>query len=229
MRDAIQRAGVVIAGPVLGRCQVTLAGPDWAEIGDAGSFLGTAQAPTGIGGANLNSISGHLTGGFFQGPGDFEDMYIIRITDPATFSCTVGTANFNSQLFLFNITLPGAAYGLLANDDQSGSDNRPRMTNVATDGTGLVVDLPGDYLLAITGFNNDPLSSTGPIFNQASLTEVSGPDGIGGFNRHIAWQGGGETGEYTIQLTGAGFPNFPAPGSLVLLALGAVPAMRRRR
>jgi uncharacterized protein (TIGR03382 family) len=93
----------------------------------------------------------------------------------------------------------------------------------------VIVALPGDYMIGVTGFNRDPVSQTGAIFSAASLTEVSGPDGPGGFNHHTGWTGTGETGNYIITLTGAGFPEFPAPGTAgLLLAAGVVGARRRR-
>lgn len=204
-----------------------LAGPDWIETNDAGSTLGTAQAPSGLVGS-INTISGVLQGGTLL-VGDYEDCYIIRIANPSTFSCTISNANFNAQLFLFNISLPGGAYGLLANDDQAAGNNKPRFQNFSTDGTGVLVDLPGDYMIGVTGFNNDPLSLTGPIFNQVTPIEVSGPDGVGGFNRHIGWTGGGEFGNYVITLTGAEFPSFPSPGTLPLVAFGGLVLARRKR
>jgi hypothetical protein len=50
---------------------------------------------------------------------DFEDCYIIRISNPTLFSMTITAANFNTQIYLFNISLPGGGYGLLSNDDRS--------------------------------------------------------------------------------------------------------------
>jgi hypothetical protein len=203
-----------------------LAGPDWTEVGDAGSFFGSAQITSGTS-ANLTTIYGSLSAGF--GAGDYEDMYIIRIIDPANFSMRIDTTDFNAQLFLFNITLPLGAYGLLSNDDRSASDTRPLLGNMATDATGAKVALPGDYAIAVSGFNNDPLSSTGLIFGPATTFEVSGADGPGGLNHHIAWTGSGETGSYTITLTGAGFPEIPAPGAAALLVLSAGGLAARRR
>jgi hypothetical protein len=218
---------VAVLAAAIGLPVAAIAGPDWVETGDAGSDLQTAQVPGGLLGS-LNTISGVLMGGTLL-VGDYEDCYIIRIANPATFSCTITNANFNAQLFLFNISLPGGAFGLLANDDQAVGNNKPRFQNFSTDGTNVMVDLPGDYMIGVTGFNNDPLSLTGPIFNQSSLIEVSGPDGVGGFNRHVAWTGGGEFGNYIMTLTGAEFPTFPSPGTLPLLAFGGLAMTRRKR
>lgn len=203
------------------------AGPDWVEIGDAGNRIETAQPPRGMVG-NLNTITGVLRGEGLVGS-DFEDLYFIRIADPEKFSCTITAFDFNAQLFLFNVTLPMGGYGLLANDDEHANSVRPRLTNRSNDGTNVVVDLPGDYVIAVTGFNNDPLSSSGAIFNQVTTTEISGPDGPGGFNRLIGWTGGGETGEYRVTLTGVEFPSFPAPGTALVFGAGLVATARRRR
>lgn len=212
---------------ILAVCSIAVAGPDWVETGDAGSAVITAQRPVGIVGAAIHSISGTLQGTSFAP--DFEDCYIIKITDPATFTMKATSANFNPQMFLFNITLAGGAYGLLANNDQTASNNLPMLGNTSNDGTNVQVTLPGDYMISITGFNRVPVSTTGAIFNQATLTEVSGPDGPGGFNAMTGWSGTGETGNYDIVLTGAGFPDAPAPGSAVLLVLGGLTMGRRKR
>lgn len=59
------------------------------------------------------------------------------------------------------------------------------------------------YLLAFSGYDNDPLSRGEEIFDQASATERSGPDGDGGDGELDGWTGVGEYGKYVIALTGA--------------------------
>ena len=71
---------VVVSAPAL-------AGPDWVENIDAGSSLLTAQAVVGIG--TPQRISGTLSTGF---TGDFEDIYIIRIDQPTSFSFSMENA-----------------------------------------------------------------------------------------------------------------------------------------
>ena len=208
----------------MGVSAAAFAGPDWVEQGDAGAGLTSAQVTSNTFGT-LNSISGNLTGG--RTP-DYEDCYLIRIMNPANFSMQVGSANFNAQLFLFNISVTNGAFGLLANDDQSATNNMPRIGNMSNDGTNVIVSLPGLYMIGITGFNHDPVSQTGAIFNQATTTEISGPDGPGGFNPQTGWAGTGETGSYEIFLTGAG-PATPAAGAVGVLGLAGVVGGRRRR
>src|SRR5262245_46347113 len=61
-------------------------GPDWVEGNDAGALPGSSQGTSG--GTLLNKISGTLTGPSGQlgvGGGDFQDMYLIKITDPLHF------------------------------------------------------------------------------------------------------------------------------------------------
>ncbi len=201
-----------------------LAGPDWVEHGDAGSTLGGAQQTIGIGA--IHTISGTLGGQTLTG--DFEDMYLIRVLDPATFSMKVIGANFDAQLWVFNVTIPGQAFGLLANDNTPAGIN-PIVTSLATDGTGAQLKVPGVYAVAISGAGRVPVSLNGPIFFFGSPTEISGPDGPGGINPHIDWTGEGETGSYTIQTEGVGFYDTPAPGSIAVLAAGAIAGARRRR
>jgi len=129
------------------------AGPDWTEVGDAGSSFGGAQVPLAPPGViQLSSISGSLG---LRGI-DQEDMYFIRVIAPLTFSITTGSSEFNPVLYMFNITVNGDALGLLANNDTSSDNTTPRIVGVATDGTGAVLVSPGDYLVAITGFGRYP-------------------------------------------------------------------------
>ncbi len=204
---------------------VALAGPDWVEHGDAGSGYTSAQAANGLLG-QLTSISGSLNSGF-DGP-DYEDCYLVRISDPVTFKFQITNAGFAIQLWLFNITLAGQAYGLLANQEGP-FENSAILLPASTDGTGVVIDTPGDYMLAITGRGNVPLSRTGAIFNFTAPQEISGADGPGGLNPLTGWSGPGQTGGYSIELTGAAPPNIPAPGSIAMAIAGAGMIVSRRR
>lgn len=212
-------ASLTLAAPAL-------AGPDWIEVGDAGSSLPFAQRPLRPPGAPaLQTISGTLNAGL----GDFEDLYFVNVVDPMTFSIATGMSNFDSVLYLFNITINREALGLLGNDDQATGNALPRLVGAATDGTGVVISAPGDYLLAVTGRGRSPLSSTGAIFNLATFTEISGPDGPGGFNALSGWTGSSETGTYGLVLNGVDFPIYPAPGTVALTLMAAAAAARRRR
>lgn len=179
------------------------------EGGDAGRTIATAQPVSGGVGAVI-TISGSLSGPLF-GPGDFEDVYKIFISNPTSFSVsTVGAAPFDTELFLFD----PAGLGLLANDDTSVAVAQSTLPNAANDGTGAAVLLPGNYFLAITGKGNKPTSNGGQlIFDQPSATEVSGPDGPGAPFVQDDWTPGtGPIGAYTIQLTGVSFfPLEPIP------------------
>jgi len=201
-----------------------MAGPDWTEEGDAGSFAGDAQVPTGNG--QIRSLTGRL--GVRGGGTDFEDMYLIGVDDPSEFSLTILNTDFDAVLYMFHFTQAGAALGLLANDNQNEESILPRLVGVATDGTGVTLDLAGDYLIAVCGAGRRPVSATGAIFNFETSTEVSGADGPGGLNRHIGWEGEGATGDYRIDMTGTVFPRIPAPGSLAVIGAAGLIARRRR-
>jgi hypothetical protein len=108
---------------------VATAGPAWVEGGgdddDAGSLPNNAQIT--VGGLVLLTISGSLDGvAAANGVDDFEDMYLIRIDDPGSFSATTayfpGSAEFDSRLYLFegNGTLLATGQGLLGNEDTAG-------------------------------------------------------------------------------------------------------------
>lgn len=209
------------------------------EEGDAGRTVGSAQIVTGSG--PVITISGSLSSPLF-GPGDFEDVYQIFISDPATFSVsTVGFVplDFDTELFLFDSN----GLGVLANDDAAVGVPQSTLPNMANDGSGAAVLLSGTYFLAITGKGNKPTSNDGVmqqlIFNQLSATEVSGPDGLGAPFVQDNWTpGNGPISSYTIQLTGVSFiPPETIPSSslsgllvvaLVLVVCGGL-ALRGRR
>lgn len=197
------------------------AGPTWDEQinggGDAGQLPGTAQITSGSG--PLTAITG------MTGFGDDVDMYWITITDAAAFSAsTVGGTTFDTQLWLFDAN----GFGLLGNDDSVGLQST--ISFPAADGPNAGQIPGGSFmaLLAISGFNNDPTSAGGPIFNQQSFAQISGPDGAGGGSPLTGWTGGGATGPYTITLNGATF-YIPTPGALGLFGIAGLAAARRRR
>ncbi|MFQ5411269.1 MAG: DUF6531 domain-containing protein, partial [Phycisphaerae bacterium] len=179
----------------------------WIEQDDAGSLPDSAQPV--FGGGPLGAIDG------MTGPADFEDMYLIEITDPDNFSISTspgfigGGATFDSQLFLFDMM----GFGLAANDDcpfDPGMGNGSCISNVGPAGLGLITQ-PGQYFVAVSGVNDDPFSPTGDIFDQNPLNEITGPDGVGGMDPIIGWNGFGQNGMYTIQVTGADFLIPPSP------------------
>ena len=225
-----------------GMSQTAVAGPTWPEDPpDAGSLPGTAQIPFPLGGGPLTMISGRLSGPTptpgLRGPGDFEDMYLIQVTDPLLFFASTdpadgGFADFNTELFLF--TGPdhpdGPGLGMFANDDNPGAlNNESRITGSVTDGSITPAFLPGlHYYLAVTGFVDTPTSGGLSIFDQALPTEISGPDGPGGFGVIDGWSKPGEFGDYQIVLEGVSFPK-PSPGAGALFVFGAVFGASRRR
>ncbi len=182
-----------------------IAGPTFEEIPDAGSSPSSAQPASGTG--PLGRIKGDLTG--TADAIDFEDMYLICITDPVGFSATVDATgtNFDTQLWLFHLD----GTGLLSNDNDEPSFPTvfSKITPLSTDGSGAALTTPGLYFLAISVKGSFPVSPAGPIFNDPTPNgiEVSGPDGPGGLLPIQAWlQDGAERGgAYAIDLTGVKF------------------------
>ncbi len=164
------------------------------ESGDAGSLPATAQQPQVAG--SLDSISGSL-----NGAAD-EDMFRICLTGGKTFSATtVGTPGTLSdpQLYLFN----SAGVGVYANDDSVG------LSPTLPSGHALTPAGAGVYYLAISAFDDDPASNSpasaaGLIFPSTPFNAVHGPTGPGGGQPVADWTNNtGQTGTYTIALTGA--------------------------
>ncbi len=176
--------------------------------GDAGSLPNGAKRALAI--PALNRIDGILEGDTAADlKPDFEDMYLIRITDPIDFSAFTiptdpecGPPLNDSQLFLFDV----CGRAVVANDNAPPGNpfgvTAPfsLLLPVASNGTPLVVQ-PGLYFLAISGSGNDPFSNAGAMFaNNPNV--IVGPLPPGGFQPIIGWQGKGEVGRYSIELNG---------------------------
>ena len=204
-----------------------LAGPDWLERGDAGEVLSTSQRTLGVG--QLSTIGGNLNSGFSQP--DLADMFLVSVTDPGSYSFEINNSAFPTSLWLFNITQANEALGLLANVERSPESNFSRLTGAATDGSGASINQPGLYAVVIAIRGYVPVSNNGEIFLIDLPTEISGPDGPGGFLPHTGWAGepavGG--GGYTIGVKAVGYADIPAPGAVALAGMAGVLAARRRR
>jgi hypothetical protein len=194
----------------------SLAGPIYAEVADAGQTPGTAQtADSGTGGP-LTTITGNIASS------GNADAYRIYISNPSAFSATTsgtpGTLT-DTQLFLFREN----GVGLLGNDDGGAA-----LRAVLPVGSLSGANAPGWYLLAISGYDNDPVDSGGNlIFQSFPFPPVYGPiDG----DAFVGFASGGGTGTYTINLTGVA--NTPEPATLAVfggIALAGALGYRRRK
>jgi len=184
----------------------------WAEVGDAGDLLGTAQTALGFG--SLTQITGTI-----GSPTDV-DLYQFFIDGGGTFSATTvgqpGTL-VDTQLFLFD----EAGRGVYGNDDVVGGVTLRSTLPAFHPLTPLV---PGIYFLAVTPFNRDPVSSLGLIFPDFVFRAVLGPTGSGGASPLSGYIGTGVfqgfPATYTVALTGAQL--IPEPSSLALLSMGGL-------
>jgi hypothetical protein len=154
------------------------------EVDDAGDLPLTAQEPGPAG--PLTSIEGAISSS-----GD-RDMYKVCLNGGGTFSATtVRGANFDTQLFLFD----SQGLGVYANDDTGGLQSLLPADHL------LTPQAAGVYYLAITPFNWDPQSDTGPIFPTGN---VVGPTDSDGALPITAWSADDQLpgGGYTIVLNG---------------------------
>jgi hypothetical protein len=191
----------------------------WLEFGDAGALPATAQVTVGSG--SLDAITGVLSD-----PND-ADMFLINISNPAAFTALAFGIE-DPELSLFSLT----GFGIAHNDDIVATvDRRAHLEGPLV--TGLA---PGLYLLAITAWNNDPVSLGGRIFPDGIgiAGEIFGPTGPGGGQAISGYSNEGQTfvGSYTISLTGAGFAA-PEPatvgGGLFSVAVVGLGFWRHRR
>jgi hypothetical protein len=161
----------------------------YAETGDAGNLPGTAAVISGSG--PLPGITGSLGA-------DDSDMYRFSICNEATFSAsTEGLATFDTQLFIFNT----AGNGVVMDDDTP--------LNAQSLITSQFVTANGEYFIAISQYNKDPLDAGGLLIwnntNPAGNFQPEWvPNGPGAANPVASWGVTTTTGgTYGIRLTGS--------------------------
>ncbi len=183
----------------------------FTETGDAGETMSTAQPVILPDSLPLDSIFGTLNGD--------ADLFQISLTGGQSFSATtVGGADFDTQLFLFD----SAGKGIYANDNASST---PGFNQSTLPTGGFSPTESGIYYLGISGFDYDPVSVGGkifPDFPDVAFNQVVGPTGSGGGSPLSGFDGAilDKGGSYTIAVTGA--KAVPEPSSVLgTLALGA--------
>ncbi len=161
----------------------------WREVDDAGALPVSAQAVTGTG--PLGSIRGELLDAADV------DLYKIHVCSTSPFTATlVLSADFDTQMFLFSLD----GMGLVFNDD-SATTRQSTITEAMIPG-------PGEYVLAIAGWDRDPVSAAGlELWADQPFTGERAPDGPAASQPIAGWLGDGTFGRYTIALTGACFIN----------------------
>jgi hypothetical protein len=180
----------------------------YAESGDAGQTIGTAQNV----GGSIDQINGTIS------PGNDVDLYEFSFNSNVNFTAsTVGLANFDTELFLFN-SLGG---GIIANDDALGFQSI--ITGSLSAGT---------YYLAIGSFDLLAIDGEGDAWQQSSPTGLSTPPSNFGTLAFFD-AGGSETGTYGISLSpatsSAAAVPFEFSPSLGLLLVGAGFGIKRGR
>lgn len=173
----------------------------FAEVGDAGQLVGTAQSVSG----GASSISGTISSS--------TDADLYRFGHPggafgATTVAQPGSLS-DSQLFLFDT----AGNGIVANDDSVGVRAALSLASLAA----------GTYLLGISSFNVDPSDGANIIFPN-TFTGQQVP--FAGRGPLASWTGTGGTGTYSIELRQA---TVPLPGTLALIGIATAAGLFFRR
>ena len=204
-----------------------------ASVADAGNLIVDANITAGAGG--LATINGTL-----QHTRDV-DVYAITITNPTVFSAKVPGASGtgDSQLSLYT----PAGNGIAWNDNDPTSPSGVGSTLSA--GNPLTASLaPGLYYLAISrwagvGFGSVAQVSLGaagssdPLFDNTNRGVEVGP--LNPSDVLSGWANDPTPGfdlfnySYTITLTGADYAVAPAPGAGLLISMGSLLVLRRRR
>lgn len=160
----------------------------WSEIG-GGNLPTSAETTIGVGA--LTQINGWLL------PGDQIDIFLIRVDDPATFTCsTIGGATWDTQLWLFGRDGRGIAF----KDDDPG-DTRSTLT-------GQFLTGPGPVFVAISRRDNDAVDANlAELWLDAPADVERQPDGPAAGSAIEQWNGqtAGGNAAYSMTLTGASF------------------------
>jgi hypothetical protein len=168
----------------------------WIEVGNAGNLPATAQVTMGNG--PLLEIRGH------KDPND-ADMFKFRMCDPQSFSAsTVGTTSWDTQLFVFKAD----GMGLVFNDDTpAGGSLQSAISSLHTASQPV-----GDYFIAISAYDMDPLSGGLEIWADTPFNTERTPDGPGAFGAVDSWFiTGASSGAYSIMMGGSCFAVPAAP------------------
>ncbi len=160
------------------------------ESSDAGQSLSTSQDLTSQNGQLVTGIRGILS--------DDNDVDIYQITLPGnqTFSATTvnSSTNVDTRLFLFDAN----GRGVYFNDDV---DSETVKSTLPTEHP-LTPQKAGNYYLAITSYENEPLSEDGKIFGSGSFTDILGATGNGSSQPLSSWSdNGSQSGTYFIDIT----------------------------
>jgi hypothetical protein len=170
-------------------CATTVCPGIWNEQGDAGELPAAAQLIEGAGA--LYRINGAIS------TPEEVDMYKLRVSDFANFSArTVGVTTWDTQLFLFD----AAGLGVVTNDDEVGGTTlQSRITN-------QFVTANGEYYLAISRYNRDPVSGGSNLIFNVTVNRSEVPaNGPGATAPVDAWITAvtAAAGNYGILLTGS--------------------------
>jgi hypothetical protein len=145
---------------VLGMANPVLSATIFSETTNNNDQTSTAQVIGSV--ADGDIISGNLTGDALNA-----DLFQINLTAGTAFTATVNKPTFDTQLFLFDASGKGI----------TGNDNVADSSGGITDLNAIFTYTPtitGTYYLAISGYNFDPIDSSGKfIFSDDSTGNFS--------------------------------------------------------
>ncbi|MFH1746070.1 MAG: PEP-CTERM sorting domain-containing protein [Planctomycetota bacterium] len=198
----------------------------WTEVGDAG-HNGIAEAQLTDGSGPLDAIVGVIDGVY---PDNCDiDLFGIEIVDSDAFYASLlipdgGSHDFDDTvMWLFDAD----GYGAVRNDDWGHNDDY-----YASRIDAVGVPAPGVYYLGVAAYysyakdaSNGLLFTGSGWFPGGHFQEMPDPDAgpLDHWTEH-----GYDEGGYTVVLNGAAFL-VPEPGTAILLAMGGLMMLRRRR
>lgn len=186
----------------------------FTEVGDAGELLNTAQTV----GTGFDKIAGELFNGLDV------DLYKIFLNKGFFTASTEDSANFDTQLFLFD----SSGKGVIMNDDVVGFNDQSTIKVSLSEGI---------YYLGISGWDTAPISSSGLIFPESfagnpAHTELLGPTGPGGSEPLSGWvqdESNQNGGDYQITLSVTPVPEPASTLSIVMFGALSTGSVLKRK
>jgi Bacterial pre-peptidase C-terminal domain len=187
---------------MLGMANPVLSATIFTESTDVSDQIGTAQTISSFNSGDI--LAGSLTDVTTPNTSN-PDLFKINLTAGTAFTAAVNDINFNTQLFLFD----ASDKGVTGNDDST----RINLNAVFT----FTPTTTGTYYLAISGYNFDPIDSSGNFIFSDDATgnfSITSAGSLASWTKRDPFDFDPEPGNYEITLSFSAVSAVPEPSVL---------------